>query len=159
MQKRWLSRPKFLHKEKTVCKMVRGEKIGKPSKTVEMIYVKRTGCGYVGSLVENLCGKPCGECGKLLVINRYSGSFQTKHPVENLGTLVCIIPEKTGQREITLPPPGRKFQGKRKEKVYNLVVFAVKKRERPWVAPKILLDLYKAHDGIIFQALEILVVP
>jgi hypothetical protein len=154
-----LSRPDFLHKEKAVGKIVRDEKIGKPSKGVELFYVKWRRFPQGGVLVENPCGKPCGECGKLWFINRYPVGFQTKCPVKNVHILVCIIPSKCKKGKVTSPGSGRKFQRKKGEKVYNFVIFAVKEKRSSESDPKFLVELYKVLPGIICQALEILVLP
>ena len=46
-------------------------KRGKKSKPGKNSYVNRFAYGLWISLVDNSCGKLCGECGKLPVINRY----------------------------------------------------------------------------------------
>ena len=40
--------------------------------------------------VDNPCGQTCGQCGKLRVINRYSGCFHFVHICANLCIQLCI---------------------------------------------------------------------
>ena len=48
--------------------------------------------------VDNSCGKICGQCGKLWVINRYFASLEFI-PILWIGWIrLCIFPEEVGER-------------------------------------------------------------
>jgi len=53
--------------------------------------------------VDNSCGKTCGECGKLWVINRYSDLFKNHPQLWNFCIPVCIIPGSPVFCCVTLP--------------------------------------------------------
>ena len=53
------------------------EKIGKLSAFVAFDYVNCFAYPLFSNAVERACGKTCGQCGKVWVFNRYSGSFHT----------------------------------------------------------------------------------
>ena len=80
-----LSSTDFLHKEKTVVKNTTKVKVRKKSQNVETHYVNRNEYSTGTVAVEKCCGKVCGECGKLMVFNRYFAS---------LGKLSRCIPER-----------------------------------------------------------------
>lgn len=56
-------------------------KVGSLSQAVETDYVNQPRPVFPAPAVDNNCGQPCGECGKLWVFNRYSASFGTPAPV------------------------------------------------------------------------------
>ena len=56
-----------------LCQFFDGRKNRKFVEFWQKILCKLIGAHFFPPPVENHCGKPCGECGKLIVFNRYSG--------------------------------------------------------------------------------------
>ena len=85
----FLSRPKILHDVHSVVKMSVAQKSGGIFTNFENIYVNRN-CIFHGiRAVENLCGKPCGKCGKVEVFHKETGSFP-KTPLSESCINLCI---------------------------------------------------------------------
>lgn len=77
-----LSSLNFSTKETDVVIFTTVEKVGNSTKGVVSIYVNPDFSQVFISAVENSCGKNCGECGKLLLFNRYSACFHFSTAVE-----------------------------------------------------------------------------
>ena len=71
----------FCTTKHAVVKITRVEKVQILFQRVETIYVNWKCILRVFDLVENSCGKGCGECGKVWVFNSYSASFEIWCPM------------------------------------------------------------------------------
>jgi len=76
-----LSRPDFLHNFFPVVKITTPEKVSNWSNSVCFFMLIKSECSQHPGAVENPCGKTCGKCGKLMVINRYSVLFPPSRPL------------------------------------------------------------------------------
>ena len=68
-----MSSPVFLHKRNAVVKKTIAEKVGNSRIVSNQNYVNKSEYPQERSPVEKPCGKVCGECGKVVVFNRYFG--------------------------------------------------------------------------------------
>ena len=116
-----LSREKFLHKKPPMVKSTTRKKVGNPSKTVAGSYVNQIEYPQFTEAVDNTCGKTCGECGKLRVINRYFASLRFPPSLWKTGIPVCIILRRDAER-LCHAALGRKvFPEERKRKSLQIV--------------------------------------
>ena len=111
---RRLSSAIFRGKMTAVVKKAMKEKVGKRSNYVVIFYVNQTGYPQRMRPVEKGCGKVCGECGKVRVFNRYSGTLEflnkagrMHNPVHNLdrqrisGALCCRCQPMFSSKSLT----------------------------------------------------------
>ena len=75
-----LSSINFCTKDSVVVIITTCEKIRNLFNPVEKLYVNLDCIQPFRPPVENLCGKTCGECGKVVVFNSYSGVFNRSYP-------------------------------------------------------------------------------
>ena len=111
---RWLSSAIFRGNLTAVVKKAMKEKVRKGSDYVANFYVNQIEYPQRRHPVEKGCGKVCGECGKVRVFNRYSGTLEflnraerMHNPVHNLdwqrisGALCCRCQPMFSSKSLT----------------------------------------------------------